>query len=467
MADSQSPTEKPPASENEMAAKIPDSQNAKTAPSSCKNEKSEAEFEPHNFGDEDGIGLFGVAVHIMRSTIGCGILMMPFAMKHLGIINGTIVIIFVGILYYHNVHILVSTEYHLCKDLKLKSLPFVGVTRKCIQRAPFPWNKLKSVIPRFAHLYLSLPTSPSTYLIIMATNIRLMADYFDVKLNETLIITALIIPFILFTQSRRILKILVPFSSATNCFTVVMISIIITYSFIYREVNFSVKMFGDLNFIPKGFAMFILTVRSTGIMLPLKNAMKKPKLFSVTCGSLNIAGLNIVLIYYCFALICYVNYGDAVQENILSNLPSKSWVSFTVYLLYTFAMSINYILTYFSCFDNLWSGELESLMKPGLLRNIWECGVKAALNLLAYFLAVAVPQLSLIAAITGTLGILVEIALPPFLELILQMTQKNIKCTTVLKDLFIIVISCVLFCMSATRCVYDLVQLYSQSVFMK
>lgn len=449
---------------NEMANKSPKRETEITHPSLCPektNEKSQLDFDPYDFGQENGIGICGAGVHIMRSTVGCGILMMPYAMKNLGILNGTIVIIFVGILYYHNVHILVSTEYYLCSVLKLKSLSFVGVTKKIMQRAPFPINKFESIITYLSHFYLSLPTSPSTYLIIMSTNIRLMADFFDIQLNDTIIISIITILMILITQKRSILKILVPYSSIANIFTIIMISVIISYSFINRKSDFSPRILGDVSFIPKGFAMFILTIRSTGIMLPLKNAMKNPRHFSSICGSLNIAGLFIVLIYLIFALILYLNYGDTVEENALSTLPTKSLVSFIVYLLYTMALLVTYILSYFSCFDNFWSNELESCMKDGLLKTICDSCIRIAMNLLAYLFAVAIPQISLIAAITGTIGILVEIAIPAFLQLLLLISQKQIQCVSVLKDLFIIAISCALFCMSTERCLRDLIQLYS------
>lgn len=425
------------------------------------NEKSQPDFDPHDFGIENGIGVFGTGVHIMRSTIGSGILMMPYTMKNLGILNGTIVIIFVGILYYHNIHILVSTEYYLCKLLRLKSLSVVGVTKKSIQRAPFPINKFESIITYITQFYLSLPTSPASYLIVMSTNIRLMANFFDIELNDTLIITVITVPLILITQKRGILKMLVPFSSITNIFTFIMILVIITYSYIYRADNFSPRILGDVYFIPKGFAMFVLTIRSTGIMLPLKSAMKNPKRFSSICGSLNIAGSLTVFVYHAFALIVYLNYGDSVQDNILSKLPRKNIVSFIVYLLYTLALSVTYILTYFSCFDNFWSNELESHMEDGFLKTICDSSIRIILNIVAYLLAVAVPQISLINAITGTIGILVEIALPAFLQLLFQIDKKQIKCTTVLKDLSIIGISSVLFFMSAARCIQDLIQLYT------
>lgn len=453
--------ESPP--ENDMANNLSNCE-IKTKQPSCHestNEKSQLDFDPHNFGQENGIGILGASVHIMRSTIGCGILMMPYAMKNLGILNGTIVILFVGILYYHNIHLLISTEYYLCSMLKLKSLSFVGVTKKCIQRAPFPINKFESVISYLAHFYLSLPTSPSTYLLVMATNIRLMADYFDARLNDTIIITIITLVMIVVTQKRSILKMLVPYSSITNIFTVVMISVIITYSFINRKTGISPRIIGDASFIPKGFAMFILTVRSTGLMIPVKNAMKTPKHFSTLCGSLNIAGLFIILIYNTFALIVYLNYGDIVEENILSSLPTKSIASFVVYLLYTMALSVTYILTYFSCFDNFWSNELESYVKDGWLKTVCDSCIRVAMNIFAWLLAVAVPQISLLAAITGTIGILVEVAIPALVQLLLLISEKKMKLFSVLKDLIIIGISCALFCMSAERCVRDVIQLYT------
>lgn len=429
-------------------------------PSKEKADKSDS-FDPYDFGKEDGIGFLGASVHIMRSTIGSGILMMPFAMMNLGYLTGTILIIFVGLLYYHNVHILVSTEYHLCKLFKVKRLSFVGVTKKSFQRAPFPINKCGPFIIFLTYFYFSIPTAPATYLIIISTNIRLMASFFDVELNPKMVITAIIVPFILFSQVRRILKILVPFSSISNIFTFIMATVLVACSIIYRKADVSAKVIGDVHFIPKGFAMFILAIRCTGIILPIKNDMKCPRRFSRVCGSLNLAGMGIILIYYSFALICYMNYGEEVHENILSNLPTKNVISLTIYLLYTLALTVTYMLAFFICFNCLWSSQLESYLKDGIFKTILESAIRAAINVAAYFLAVAVPQISLIAAMAGTLGIIIEIALPAFLQMLLQMHEKQKSCAVILKDLFIIVISGVLFCMSTERCIRDVVKMYT------
>lgn len=423
--------------------------------------KSDQSFDPYDYGKEDGIGLLGASVHIMRSTIGSGILMMPYAMKNLGCLTGTILIIFVGLLYYHNLHILVSTEYHLCKLFKVKRLSLVGVTKKSFQLAPYPINKFGPLVIFLIYLYLSIPTAPATYLIVISSNIRLMANFFDVELDNTWVITAIIVPFTLFCQMRRILKILVPFSSISNIFTFVMAGVLVACSIIYRKADVSANVIGDLYFIPKGFAMFILSIRCTGIILPVKNSMKNPKRFSGLTGSINVAGLSIIFIYYSFALICYLNYGEEVHENILTNLPSKNYVSFVTYLLYTSALAVTYILAFFICFDCFWSSQLESYLKDGLFKTILESTVRIAINVVAYFLAVYVPQISLIAAMAGTLGIIIEIALPAFLQMLVQLREKQKSCITIFKDLFIIAISGVLFCMSTARCIRDMIKLYS------
>lgn len=458
--------EKLPATIDKQLVKESDFGQKSTTPLSLNhkttNEKSEPDFDPHDFGQENGIGFFGTTVHLVKITIGSGILMMPYAMKNLGLLNGTILILLVSVLYYHNVHILISTEYYLCRLLKLKRLSFVGVIRRSFDRAPYPINKLKLVVSHLAHLYLSLPTALPTYLIVMSTNIQHMAHFFDVQLKDKIIITVIFIPIMVFTLKRSILTILVPFSSISNIFSIIMILFIIGCSFIYRKTDSSPKIIGDFYFIPKAFAMFMLAVRSTSIILPLKNTMKHPKRFSDTCGSINVAGLSITMVYYTFSLISYVNYEEAVQENILSNLPPNNWMSFVVYLLHTFSLSMCYILSFFACFDNFWSNELESQIKDGLLKTICEPATRIGMNLLIYFFALAVPRISLIAAISGTFGFLIDIALPSFVQMLLQITEKNIRCTTILKDLFIIALSCALFCLSAVRCVREVIQLYAE-----
>lgn len=430
-----------------------------------ENKQSETDFDPYDkeYGSIDGIGRLGASVHIVRSTIGIGILLMPYLMKNLGYITGILLMLSLSFIYYHTVHILLSVEYEMCRILQVHRLSFTAVAEKVLNRAPHPIDKAKSIILALIYLYYGIPVGNMTFLIVIATNIQQMAKYFDLQLQPAYIMTLLIVPFTLCCLHKKILKILVPYSSLTNICTFVMIGIVICFSFVQSNKTANPKLFGDIYFIPQGLATFILAVRCTGIIIPLKNNMECPRKLSTFTGSLNISGLIIALLYTSFGLIPYLNLGDSVEENILWNIPANNKMSFIIYLLFTLSLMVGYLLAFFVRFQTVWTGTLEEkLEKKNKNKTLIEFSIRIGINAGAYLMAVACPQLALITAVSGTAGIVVEIALPSLLQLLMtSFITKRRSFWLIIKNTLILGISVIVFCMSVLRCVKEIKKLYS------
>lgn len=418
-------------------------------------------YDPYEHGKKDGIGKWGAVVHVIRTTVGIGILMMPYLLKRLGYVTGILLMMGLGLVYYHTVHILLSVEYKLSKMLRVGHLSFVGVTDKVLTRAAYPINKVKPFVYAVIYFYYGLPVSNTTILIVISTNIKHMAEHFHMDWKLTHIISVIVIPYTLCCMHKRILQILVPFSWITNIFTFVMIGIVAGFSVAQPNKDASPRAFNEFLFIPQALATFIMSVRCTGIVIPLKNDMAEPRKFTTWGGSLNIAGLTIMMLYAWFGLIAYFNYGDEAKENVLSNLPAENDLSFVIYVLYSLALTVNYILQFFLRFQTVWSGTVEEMLETNKYKIVFEYGLRLGINLLAYLLAVGVPYLALISAISGTIGILVEIALPSILEILLAFIVHKKSFVMIFKNLCIVGISCVAFTMSTISVVKEIKKIYS------
>jgi len=223
----------------------------------------------------------------------------------------------------------------------------------------------------------------------------------------------------------------------------------------------SPRAFNDALFIPQALATYVMATRCTGIIIPLKNAMVEPRQLVSAAGSLNIAGVTVMTLYIGFGLIAYLNFGDAVRDNILTNLPTDSALTLVIYVLYSLALTVNYILQFFLRFQTVWTGSLEEGLEGSEYKIVLEYVLKLAINLLAYLLAVGCPYLALISAVSGTMGILVEIALPSVLEILMAFVVGKQSCWIIFKNICIIGISCVAFVMSTISCIVEIKKIYS------
>lgn len=67
---------------------------------------------------------FGALAHLLKSSLGTGILAMPNAIKNGGVIFGGIGTIIIGLICAHCVHILVRSSHILCKRTKTPQMTY-------------------------------------------------------------------------------------------------------------------------------------------------------------------------------------------------------------------------------------------------------------------------------------------------------------------------------------------------------
>ncbi|KAK7576736.1 hypothetical protein V9T40_013022 [Parthenolecanium corni] len=421
------------------------------------------EFDPYDYGMDDGYGLWGAAFHIIRYTFGTGILLLPYTLKTVGYANGIILLSLVSVFYFHNMHILISFEHQLCKLLKVKQITYSSLAKKTFENHPFPANKFGSLVSQVLLIYLCSLVCPSTYLLIFASSVQNLAKYFDLDWNIIHIITVAMVPILIFSMFRKLLKILVPFSAITNLFSLIMAAVLVTCCIIYRDPAANIRPFGDLNCVPQTVAAQLQAILCTLSILPIKNYMRQPQCMGSSYGALNISALALTFVYIIFALVSYLCFGENVEENILSNLPKNNFLSFIIHIMYATAMFVIYLLSFSVTFDNMWP-DIELIISDNKYKVLIEFGTRIGINGWAYFLAVGIPNLALILTISGTLAIVFEVALVPGLELVLVFRSEKKCLLTIFKDIVIIIIVAILFYMSLVDCVKEVKKLYSEKM---
>lgn len=81
----------------------------------------------------------------------------------------------------------------------------------------------------------------------------------------------------------------------------------------------------SLRELPLFFGTVIYLFEGIGLVLPLKNAMKKPENFSKPLGVLNVGMIFLTIMFIFFGMFGYWKFGDEVASSITLNLPSDQW----------------------------------------------------------------------------------------------------------------------------------------------
>lgn len=400
-------------------------------------------------GKEDGINSFGATVHILRGSIGSGFLLMPYTMKNQGYVTGTLVLFTVAILYYHICHVIVSLEHRVCKQLKVKSLSYLELADEVFKRSPYPINKFRGFTRYSLYFLIGIPTAHSSFLVLIAGCIQILIYFFGLLVEIQYIMTVVIVPLTLLCMSRKILEVFVPYSNLSNICTLLMAFIVIVSSVYYKSKPSSAQPFASIAAIPESVAIYAKTFRFTTLILSIKQHMVHPAKYTHIFGPLNIAASIITLFYYSFGVILYYTYGDQVQDNVLYNMHDQKYLTLSIYILYTLALIVTYVLVFYGRIDNLWSGVVKQKFQDKIYTPYVENGLYIGFNLGAYLLAVFVPNFALISAITGTMAIPLELALPLIMELLIRSKDGDNNWWVIAKNSFIIGVStalCFLSC---------------------
>lgn len=117
------------------------------------------------------------------------------------------------------------------------------------------------------------------------------------------------------------LKYLVPCSAIATFCIITGILIVLFYSVQGLPPITEREAFSSWHQLPLYFGTAIFGFEGIALVLPLKNAMRKPEDFDKPLGVLNVGTSIVIIIFTVFGGIGYWRYGDEVEGSLTLNLP--------------------------------------------------------------------------------------------------------------------------------------------------
>lgn len=343
-------------------------------------------------------------LHLLKGSLGTGILAMPKAFHHAGYAVGLVATVIIGLLCTYCIRILVSSQYELCKRKKVPSLTYPATAEAALSEGPMPFRPLSKYSVHVINIFLMIYQLGSccVYTVFIGTNLQAaLSDYFpnaDVRVYMLIILLPLI-----FVNWIRNLKFLAPCSTIANGITFASFGIILYY--IFREpLSFENREpIGKVGDFPLYFGTVLFALEAIGVIMPLENEMKKPKTFIKTFGVLNIGMGAIVVLYTALGFFGYIRYGASVEGSITISLTEPTLLAKAVQILLAIAIYFTHPIQCYVAIDIVWNEYIAPRMEKNSHKLIWEYVVRTALVLLTFLLAVAIPQLDLFISLFGAL----------------------------------------------------------------
>ncbi|KAG8268229.1 hypothetical protein J6590_033583 [Homalodisca vitripennis] len=338
--------------------------------------------------------------HILKASLGTGILAMPNAFHNAGYLVGFVGTLFVGFLCTYCIHILISSEYELCRRRKKPSMTYPETLEAAFLEGPARFRWLSRYSDFAANLFLILYQIGSCciYFVFASTNIKAVADQYIRELDVRIYMLILLIPFILINWVRD-LKYLAPFSTIGNFVTIISFGIIAYYVFDDMPPVTSRSPVAPIGRLPLYFGTVLFAMEAIGVVMPIENELDTPERFGSFFGVLNCAMLPIAVLYTVVGFFGYIKYGPEAAGSITLNLPSDQLLAQSVKLMLSFTIFITHAIQCYVAIDIIWNQKLKKHVTKNALW--WEYVTRTLIVFSTFFFAAVIPNLELFISLIG------------------------------------------------------------------
>ncbi|XP_023941247.1 proton-coupled amino acid transporter-like protein pathetic [Bicyclus anynana] len=367
--------------------------------------------------------------HLLKASLGTGILAMPKAFSSAGIISGIFFTILVAVVCTHCSYILIKCAHVLYKKSRKTTMSFPEVGEAALNNGPEPLRKWANTFRIFilVSLFITYFGTCSVYTVIIAKNIMPVVYHYAPNVQESLgirvFIILLLLPLIFMVWIRN-LKYLAPVSMVANFFMAIGLGITFYFLVGTEKLSFDkVVAIQPIQYWPEFFSLTIFAIEAIGVVMPLENAMRTPRSMLGLCGVLNKGMSGVTFVYILLGFLGYLRYGDKVEDSITLNLipgpdDPKIYLVLAQIVQVGIAVAVycTFGLQFFVCVEIFWNCIKDKFTaRPDLADYI----MRTLLTTACVLLAVAVPTIGPLMGVIGAFcfSILGLIA-PAFIEVV-------------------------------------------------
>lgn len=354
----------------------------------AKGGKKQLPYDPFQMRDNsNSTTATGALLHLIKSSLGTGVLAMPNAFKNGGLIFGLFGTAAIGALCAHCIYLLVVCSQSLARRTRRPALGFADTAYAAFKTGPHRFRAWAAFARGFvnAALFCTYYFGNCVYVILISASFKQVADNHlpeEWHLSIRTWILGLALP-ILPLGIIRSLRVLVPFSAVATTFILVglgcsMAWVVIGVSpFSSKEAVLAAvplpdmasrPWVGTIAHMPLFFSTVVFAMEGIGTVLPIENSMRHPEHFlrARPCGVLNAAMTLVVFLYSMAGFLGYLRFGNSTEGSITLNLPNDLFAE-TVKITVTLSILFSYGLQFCVPSEIVWAR-----LRPWLRKRKWD-----------------------------------------------------------------------------------------------
>ncbi|XP_022833071.1 proton-coupled amino acid transporter-like protein CG1139 isoform X1 [Spodoptera litura] len=343
-------------------------------------------------------------IHLLKGSLGSGILAMPMAFRNAGLYFGLIATFAIGGICTYCVHVLVKTAHELCRRIQKPSLGFAEVAEAAFLSGPPAVHKFSRLAKAMINWFLviDLLGCCCVYIVFVAKNVKQVVDVYAKDTDwygvDVRVYMAVLLPLLILMNLIRNLKYLAPFSMIANL--LVGTGMGITFYYLFQDIpSLSERLpFTRIERLPTFFGTAIFALEGIGVVMPLENNMKTPTHFIGCPGVLNTGMFFVVSLYAFTGFFGYLKYGENTQSSITLNLPQEEALGQCVKLMIAVAIFFTYSLQFYVPMEIIWKNVRHWF---GAKKNLAEYSIRVGIIILTLATAIAIPNLGPFISLVG------------------------------------------------------------------
>ncbi|XP_068621150.1 proton-coupled amino acid transporter-like protein CG1139 [Battus philenor] len=411
-----------------------------------ENEKSDEETDGHHMVSHP-TSYMDTMLHLFRGNIGSGLLAMGDAFRNGGLVFATISTAILGVICVHAQHLLLNCSEEMYHQTKRDKPPgFAETVALVFAHGPVRLRPLAGTMRVLINTFLCITQLGfcCVYIVFIADNVKMICDQYNIRMDLSVHMIIVIIPILLSCMVRK-LKYLTPFSTIANVLMATGVSVVVYEATQDLPPVNSRTYIASWQSLPLFFGTAVYAFEGIGLVLPLKNEMKKPELFQKPLGVLNVGMVVVGSIFITVGFLGYLKWGDDVAGSLTLNLKPGQILSNVVQGLIALAILFTYPLQFYVPVCITWPGLKNKFAKTSPVSK--ELGYRAVLILVTFVLAESIPKLGLFISLVGAISsTALALVFPPLIELVyISQTPKGITIPIFIKDMLIISIGLFIF----------------------
>uniref|UniRef100_A0A2P2I6I0 Proton-coupled amino acid transporter 2-like n=1 Tax=Hirondellea gigas TaxID=1518452 RepID=A0A2P2I6I0_9CRUS len=296
-------------------------------------------------------------IHLIKGNLGTGILAMPDAIKHSGLLTGCLILPFLSTMCVHCMHMLVWSSAEMQRRLNRSNLDYATVTEAAFAQGPPSLRCLSTFARTTVNTFLTITQIGfcCVYVVFIAANLKQVMDclvpgsVWDT--HAYIALTA--IPLLLISMVKTLRRLYYP-SLVSNL--LIMVGLVLILSYLLKDLpNISDRtQFTSFKELTLFLATSIYAFEGIGIVLPLHRNMQHPEDLSTWNGVLNTAMVLVTSLYICVGFYGYLKYGSNVEGSITLNLPRTEPLAIVISLIFVVAIYLTYALMLYVPVELIW-----------------------------------------------------------------------------------------------------------------